>query len=349
MSSEDIDDIARSLDPDQEHPSEAETLAALRAVTKSLKRKREGEGDEEEQKRVKKKKKREKEGPEGQNEKSHSFAFTWNNYTAESIDTILRIRRLQDYAVQEEEESCKHLQGVIRLSSKRTIWWLRQFTLDYVHWEVCIDFKNSVRYCTREDKRRGRIWTSQGVKDLLVKKKTKRVKKPKKKPKKKVTDPMEGKVMYQYQKEILSIIKEDPSERKVLWYYSTKGNCGKSAICKHLVLKHGAQVVGGKFADAYFAISKAVEEGNDPPIIIFDLPRSMGNKVSYIALEKIKDGMFFSSKYEASMCVFNTPHLFVFANCEPDRYKLTGDRWIIVDIDDEIDAAGMGPPLNFSR
>lgn len=64
--------------------------------------------------------------------------------------------------------------------------------------------------------------------------------------------------------------------------------------------------------------------------MLFGIPRTCtAEYVSYSALEELKDGIFFSGKYESSMVMTNNLHIFVFANFEPDRSKLSKDRWEI--------------------
>lgn len=66
--------------------------------------------------------------------------------------------------------------------------------------------------------------------------------------------------------------------------------------------------------------------------IIIDLSRSMEDHVPYEAIEDIKNGIFFSGKYESKMIVRNNPIVIIFANFEPDTSKLSKDRWVITKI-----------------
>ena len=150
-----------------------------------------------------------------------------------------------------------------------------------------------------------------------------------------VLDPLDGKVLYDWQTEILEMVRGEADDRKVYWFWSAEGNVGKSVLCKHMVLKEDAIVVGGNFRDAYYAIMQRVQKNHDVHIVVFALSRSQGNKVSYIAIEGIKDGMFFSPKYESGMCVYNPPHVLVFANTAPDTSMLSSDRWVVTCLDKE--------------
>jgi len=118
--------------------------------------------------------------------------------------------------------------------------------------------------------------------------------------------------------------------RKVYWFWEEKGAWGKSFLCKYMVDNMGAYVVSGKNSDVLSTIAKKVTvDGGGPPIVIFDVPRVNEGHVSYQAMEGIKNGLFYSGKYEGCMVRFNSPHLLVFANAPPDETKLSADRWVV--------------------
>ena len=68
------------------------------------------------------------------------------------------------------------------------------------------------------------------------------------------------------------------------------------------------------------------------PPIVFNLTRAGYDKIDYVALESVKDGIFMSGKYESGMVIYNCPHLVVFANLPPHRDQLSEDRWKIYQI-----------------
>jgi hypothetical protein len=70
-----------------------------------------------------------------------------------------------------------------------------------------------------------------------------------------------------------------------------------------------------------------------PKIIIFDVPRANIDHINYDAIESMKNGCFFSGKYECAQVLMNSPHIIIFANSEPQRYNLSMDKWHIVEID----------------
>lgn len=139
------------------------------------------------------------------------------------------------------------------------------------------------------------------------------------------------KELYDWQKDIIEIIKAPADDRKVFWYWSVRGNVGKSQFVKHLCMNYNAILLTkGKYNDICNLIFKANMIMNN--IVVFDLPRNNGNSISYDAIESIKNGMITNMKYETGFVCFPSPHILVFANEPPDECKLSADRWIITEL-----------------
>jgi len=124
---------------------------------------------------------------------------------------------------------------------------------------------------------------------------------------------------------------EDPVfGRQIHWYWEEQGGWGKSVLTKYMVDTMEAIVIGGaKESDVLCGVTAALEK-KDVPIVIVDVPRH-GN-VCYRAIEKIKDGCFFNTKYESSMVRFNSPHILVFSNEPPDETRFSADRWVVTEL-----------------
>ncbi len=250
--------------------------------------------------------------------KSKGWFLTWNNYSEQSIDILMSLGPIK-YMIQEEkgESGTPHLQGVLSFKKEVKLSWLCK-ECPGVNWTVARNMAACINYCSKVDTRNGQIW-SKGYKAMKMK----------------VHDPLKGKKLYKYQQQVIKICSKvcKPECRRIYWLWSERGNLGKSALCKHLALKYGAICIGGTWKDAYYAITKLLEKNIQVKIILFDLCRDMGNKVSYTAMEGIKNGMFFSPKYESIMALYNVPHIFIFANKEPEDWRLSKDRWKIVHLD----------------
>jgi len=129
----------------------------------------------------------------------------------------------------------------------------------------------------------------------------------------------------------------DMFDRKINWFWETEGGVGKSVLCKYFVDQKGAIIISGKGNDCLYAIQQYVmANGEGPEIIIMDIPRSVGEYVSYNAIESAKNGCFFSGKYEGGMVRYNTPHIIVFSNEEPEWDKMSHDRWTIFNLSEII-------------
>lgn len=130
--------------------------------------------------------------------------------------------------------------------------------------------------------------------------------------------------LYEWQKEIVDLVKTMPDDRTINWYWDSEGNKGKTSLAKKLAVEYGAVPVEGKKNDILYC---AAEHESD--VYIFDFERSMEEFISYSGIEKIKNGFYMCSKYESKPIIRACPHVIIFANFEPDRSKLSKDRWNI--------------------
>lgn len=137
-----------------------------------------------------------------------------------------------------------------------------------------------------------------------------------------------------WQLKIVDIIKKEPDDRTINWFWEPKGCAGKTVFQKYLYTTHEHVIcLSGKAADMKHAIIM-YQEKNDrlPRVILINIPRTCLDYLSYTGLEEIKDMMFFSGKYEGGMVCGASPHVICFANSEPFREKMSSDRWNIVRI-----------------
>lgn len=135
---------------------------------------------------------------------------------------------------------------------------------------------------------------------------------------------------HQWEFEILNILKEPADLRVIYWYWEPVGNVGKTSFAKYLCVKHGAIMIGGSAADMMYAVAASKIK---PKICVMNFAMDTNiNRIDYTGLESVKDGVFFSSKYESGMVLFNQPHLIVFANAPPRMDKMGAARWDIREI-----------------
>lgn len=245
------------------------------------------------------------------NNKSRSYAFTLNNYTKDEIGTLEQeFLEAAEYGMQEEtgKDGTPHLQGFIRYKNPVSFNHVKKL-LKRAHWEKAKSIKACRAYCSKEDTRTGRQWAP--PKKLVCK------------------DPLDGRVLHDWQADVLRVISAEADDRTILWYWEAKGNIGKTTLAKHICLHYDAIYVSGKAADMKYAIANMKIK---PKIVIIDLTRSNEEYVSYEGIESIKNGIFFSGKYEGGMVMFDPPHVLCLANYPPQSHKLSADRWYIKEI-----------------
>lgn len=135
-----------------------------------------------------------------------------------------------------------------------------------------------------------------------------------------------------WQQALIEKIEEKPDNRSIYWIWEEKGNVGKSFLCKYLALKYDAIICEGKTNDILNQINLHIQNDKKPKVILIDSPRSHENYINYSCIEKVKNGLVYSGKYEGGVCAFPCPHVIIFANHEPDTEKMSNDRWKVVAI-----------------
>lgn len=244
----------------------------------------------------------------------------YNNEIETLLNAIPNDPKIKYYALGNElcpQTNKKHLQGFIETYEKMRP--LEHFKTKDTHWEKAKgDNDSNLKYCTKGG-------------DYITNMK---FEKPVREP---LKDPMEPHLgnLRPFQKEIVEIIKGPVDDRKIYWYWEETGHVGKSYFTKHLCMKYRALAINGQKKDIMFAVTEWLKV-EDLKICIYDIPRKQGNKVSYSLVEEIKNGLFFSGKYESGMTMFNSPHLIVFSNSPPDTSNLSEDRWVVKEIGKDV-------------
>lgn len=244
---------------------------------------------------------------------SKIWCFTYNNYKTDLINYNLCLQSLcelfnkhGEYTFQEETgaNGTEHLQGVIKFSKK--VRPMETIAIKTIHWEKCRSYEHSVNYCGKVETRTGSKFSN--IVDTSIH----------------VCEP------YGWQLEVMNIINAGPDKRKIHWFYSKHGNIGKTELAKFLCVKHKALYVNGKAADMKSAIAEMKVK---PKLVVLGFPRTIDTDyISYSGIEEIKDGIFFSGKYESGMCLFESPLVIVLCNHPPCTEKLSKDRWNIQQI-----------------
>lgn len=243
-----------------------------------------------------------------------AWCFTWNHYPKNYLDLMApTIDMLDKYVFGEEvapKNGTPHLQGyVFRESKFRPIEYLKW--PEAIHWEGARgNPRQNFNYCSKD-------WTNVKFKGI--------------KPERQLPE-LE---LYGWQLDIANIVETEPDPRKIHWIWSTEGKKGKSTMAKWLC-RQGGLICSGKAADMKYLVLKYKEKTGDfPEILVFDVPRSMENYLSYTGLEELKNGLFCSTKYECASFEMPHPHEFVFANFAPDMFDkdMSSDRFEVTCLD----------------
>lgn len=242
------------------------------------------------------------------------WVFTLHIDNVAEVDAILvRMNVAQRYVCQVERTPTTqrlHIQGYMEFKNGRTLSGLKRI-LERAHFEAAKgDATENYNYCTKEDTRvLGPFYKGFAAIPILP-----------------ITE------FRPWQRKVWALYNSEPDDRSIYWFYDLHGGVGKTAMAKYLCIKGKCVYVNGKASDVKYAVCKVREAGIDVKCVIWGIPRQSQEYVSYAAIEEVKDGLFFSSKYESGTVVMNSPHIFVFCNFYPETHKLSQDRWRIFDI-----------------
>lgn len=254
------------------------------------------------------------------NSRLRSACFTLNNYKIEEYDSIIRtFNELKfDYIIGKEvgESGTPHLQGYVVFN--RQIRWSRIKKWNN-RWHIEKPKgtkKQNIAYCSKDGDYIS-TW-KESIKDRIMN--------------------MYKKIVWRgWQQQVIDLVETDPDNRTIHWYYEFTGNVGKSFLCKYLVLKYDGIIASGKKSDVFNQVKCWLDEhkNESPRLIILDIPRTARDYVNYGVLEKLKDGMIYSGKYEGGICCLENVHVICFANSPPDMDRMSNDRWNINYIEEE--------------
>ncbi len=259
--------------------------------------------------------------------RSRSWFATWNNYPEdyqERLNKAFVDSGVDKYVYQPEvgAEGTEHIQMCIRFRSQKTVTWQAAFAATLgsaVHWETCRSWKNSCQYCSKEDTAAGGSFSN--IPEY--------VRVP-------PMDLFDATIATQWQKDVISLCDADPEPRKIYWIWEPEGGVGKSMLARHLIIKYRGSpfpviMMSGNAGDIKYGVAQMKEKHfKEPRMIIWDLPRSR-TVPDYGGLEEVKNGTFFSTKYESGQVLLNVyPHIVVFSNYPPDLAKLSRGRWVVI-------------------
>lgn len=243
----------------------------------------------------------------------YKYDFVINNYTEVEVcqikQTISRLAKKGIIGFEVGESGTPHLQGYISLHKKLRITTLaKEPGFSRASMRAIRNDLATIEYCKKD----GNFWTHGFPRPINI-----------------ISN------LYPWQKDAEALLTgSSVDDRIVHWWYDRDGNIGKSAFAKYMVVKHKAlYCCSGKYADLINLVFNC--DMDNCSCIIFDIPRNQGNKVSYSAIESIKNGLICNTKFETGTKVFNSPHVLVLSNMPPDIDALSIDRWKIKNLGSE--------------
>lgn len=290
--------------------------------------------------------------------RSRGWCFTINNYTQEDIDWLNGLNaKYLIYAKEVGEKGTPHIQGFVHFKNPRRFNTVKKYH-ETAHWEKQIGQADAcITYCKKrttppEDiieigdppKSEGGSRPWQKVLDLIKEGKqyvdiveecpghalhAERAIKNliENFANQKVLDEMKvafaEKELRDWQKECIDKL-ENQNDREVLWIVDYTGNSGKTWLGKWLVAMKGAfYTTAGKKADVMHAWQRQ-------EYVVLDLSRQKSEFMNYEMIEEFKNGMICKTKYDSKTVVAKSCKVIVFSNWDPDRTKLSQDRWNVV-------------------
>lgn len=246
------------------------------------------------------------------NTRSRGWSITVNNYTDEDIERFRYLKQIGEEVYCEKEvgtQGTHHLQGCVFFKSQRTFDQVKKI-FPRAHIEPVKKKHAMINYCNKDGNSifgpsRGHqmnVYLEELYKDVQWR---------------------------PFQISILLLLDSKPDRRSVHWYWDEKGNTGKSFISRYIHWKYKAMICDGKADNIFHGFKNFIEDRDEfPEVCICDIPRTNEQYVSYRAFEKIKDGLFYSGKYEGGIVELLPLHLIVFANFPPNKTCMSEDRFV---------------------
>lgn len=135
---------------------------------------------------------------------------------------------------------------------------------------------------------------------------------------------------YAWQQAIIELLDGPVNSRSVVWIVDPAGCGGKSSFVKSQTEPQRRLSFGIRYGKTSDLLSMVCRAGKKR-CYLFDLTRARQGDLCqqdlYAALEQVKDGYVFNTKYEGGVMKMARPHVVVFSNHEPAREFLSLDRW----------------------
>lgn len=262
---------------------------------------------------------------------TYDFRYSQGDYSfTDIINFLTGIAKSYTFQLEQGDTGYKHFQGRLSLIKKRRkMDALKLFKVAPNYFEPTVNaehFRGDAFYMMKEDTRIEGPWTDKDKKNEIY-----------------VPRQFRGLMnnLYPYQQFIYDT-RNDFEPRKINLVYDEKGCNGKSTIASLCeLMDKGIDVP--PMNDMKEIIQLLCDEcmatdNRSPTPIFIDMPRAMDKSRLYgiySAIEQIKKGKLYDTRYNYKKWWIDSPQLWVFTNTLPDLSMLSMDRWNILIINDK--------------
>ncbi len=260
--------------------------------------------------------------PQPKRSQSRKWCFTLNNYTEDEYNSIIvyTSKKNLKYVLGKEvgENGTPHIQGYIESKSPMLFTSMKKL-LPRAHWEKGKgNTEQNLNYCSKDGNFVTNIEKELTDQEKIIEKKKLKY----------------ASVTWKsWQEDVLNMIKGPANDRMVYWLYDPIGNNGKSFLCDYINLYYECVIADGKKENIFNQVKiKSIDQNKRVKIILVDVPRASQDFINYGVIEKLKDGLIYSGKYEGGQVHLDDVHVLCFSNEKPDFTKMSMDRWKVIEI-----------------
>lgn len=122
------------------------------------------------------------------------------------------------------------------------------------------------------------------------------------------------------------------NDRGIVCVVDNRGCSGKTWLAVHLYETGRAFYTPPTITTSQGIIQHVASGYRGEPIVIIDIPRSTRwTNQLYVAVETIKDGLVYDTRYHSTIRNIRGVKVLVFCNTKPNLSKLSSDRWRLLD------------------
>lgn len=235
------------------------------------------------------------------------------------ISKLREISKKWAFQLEQGEEGYVHYQGRFSLYKKTTFANCAKLFLPHARLSQTSSesSKDVFGYVTKVQTRIGGPWTSDDPEPFYL--------------------PLQFQVQDFYPWQIDILNDRFVSNRQVVVVIDKKGCTGKTTVGMNLAAQEKGFMVPplDDYKDLMAVVMAKMQHTKSHKIIVIDIPRAIKQEKMYplfAAVESIKNGYVFDTRYKYKEHSFDAPTVVVFMNTEPPERYLSSDRWKLLKI-----------------